>query len=268
MSIPPVSIDDVLPATNGPHAGPLVTVIVPLNFPDMGTEERDLVLRFTRSALTTLIEFGARICVVDIAGEEPTEIDDDTDGLILLGGGDVDPSLYGHTEHVDNLYGVDRGTDERTLAALELGLATDAPIFGICRGSQMINLAFGGTLVPDLGPDNMHRGGSGSPMFVDDPVTVSEGSRLHIMLAKTQIVVRNGHHQAVGEVGAGLTVSARGVDGVVEGIEHLDRWIVGVQWHPEDTDGSEEDRTTLFRAFVDRAREHATTKRERVILER
>lgn len=268
MSIAPVTLDDVLPATNGPDTGPLVTVIVPLNFPDMGIEERDLVLRFTRSALTTLIELGARIRVVDIAGEEPVQIDHDTDGLILLGGGDVDPSLYGHTDHVDNLYGVDRGTDERTLAALDLGLATEAPIFGICRGSQMINLAFGGTLVPDLGPDNVHRGGSGSPMFLDDPVTVSEGSRLHTILARAQVVVRNGHHQAVGLVGTGLTVAARGVDGVVEGIEHPDRWIVGVQWHPEDTDGSVEDRTALFRAFVDRATEHAATKHVRVSTER
>lgn len=260
MSITPLTLDEVMPQAQGPDTGPLITVVVPLNFPDMGPEERELVRQFTSSALTTLVELGARIRVVDVSHETPLQIDDDTDGLILLGGGDVDPLLYGHTEHVPNLYGVDRGIDERTLEALDLGFATGAPVFGICRGSQMINLALGGTLVPDLGPDNVHRGGDGEPMFLDDSVTVSEGSRLHAILNKAQLMVRNGHHQAVKDVGTGLRATAYGVDGVVEGIEHLERWIVGVQWHPEDDDGSADDRTALFRAFVDRATEHAVTK--------
>ncbi|MDT2006459.1 hypothetical protein FXW78_20450 [Rhodococcus opacus] len=76
--------------------------------------------------------------------------------------GDVDPTLYGHTEYVDNLYGVDRGTDERTLSAIDLGLKLEAPMLGICRGSQMINLACGGTLIPDLGRTIRTGAGRGS----------------------------------------------------------------------------------------------------------
>ena len=98
-------------------------------------------------------------------------------------------------------------------------------------------------------------------MFLDDTVIVAEGSRLEQILSRSQVIVRNGHHQAVGEVGEGLRVTARGLDGVVEAVEHESKWIVGVQWHPEDTDGSAEDRTALFRAFVQRSTAHAETQR-------
>ncbi|MDI9951376.1 gamma-glutamyl-gamma-aminobutyrate hydrolase family protein [Rhodococcus sp. IEGM 1305] len=261
MNIDPVTLTDVLPDGAQQGMGPLITVVVPLNFPGLTTEARDLIVRFTSSALTTLVELGARVTVIDISRDAPFSIDEETDGVMLLGGGDVDPTLYGHTEYVGNLYGVDRGTDERTLSAIDLGFKLEAPMLGICRGSQMINLACGGTLIPDLGEDNPHRGGDGEPMFLDDTVIVAEGSRLEQILSRSQVIVRNGHHQAVGEVGEGLRVTARGLDGVVEAVEHESKWIVGVQWHPEDTDGSAEDRTALFRAFVQRSTAHAETQR-------
>ncbi|RZK95917.1 MAG: gamma-glutamyl-gamma-aminobutyrate hydrolase family protein [Rhodococcus sp. (in: high G+C Gram-positive bacteria)] len=258
--IEPVTLRDVLPNGAGPGSGPLITVVVPLNFPGLTTETRELIVRFTSSALATLVELGARVDVIDISRDAPFSIDEETGGVMLLGGGDVDPTLYGHTGIVDNLYGVDRGTDERTLSAIDLGFELDAPMLGICRGSQMINLACGGTLIPDLGENNPHRGGDGEPMFVDDPVIVAEDSRLAQILSRSRVMVRNGHHQAVGEVGDGLRVTARGIDGVVEAIEHESKWIVGVQWHPEDTDGSADDRMALFRAFVEHSTAHAAAK--------
>ncbi|WP_370181902.1 gamma-glutamyl-gamma-aminobutyrate hydrolase family protein [Rhodococcus wratislaviensis] len=259
--IEPVMLEDVLPDGGSHGSGPLIAVVAPLNFPGLTTETRDLIVRFTGSALATLVELGARVNVIDISRDAPFTIDEETDGVMLLGGGDVDPTLYGHTGFVDNLYGVDRGTDERTLAAIDLGLEFGAPMLGICRGSQMINLACGGTLIPDLGENNPHRGGDGEPMFLDDPVVVVEDSRLAQILSRSRVIVRNGHHQAVGEVGEGLRVTARGVDGVVEAVEHESTWIVGVQWHPEDTDGSEEDRRALFGAFVEHSTAHAAAKR-------
>jgi putative glutamine amidotransferase len=261
VSIESVTLGDVVPDGAGCGSGPLIAVVVPLNFPGMTLETRELVVRFTRSALTTLVELGAQVDVIDISLDLPFSIDEETDGVMFLGGGDVDPSLYGHTEIVDNLYGVDRGTDERTLSAINLGIKLGAPILGICRGSQMINLACGGTLIPDLGEGNPHRGGDGEPMFLDDTVVVAEDSRLAQILSRSQVIVRNGHHQAVGEVGDGLRVTARGVDGVVEAVEHESKWIVGVQWHPEDTDGSAADRNALFSAFVEHSTAHAAAKR-------
>ncbi|QSE88135.1 gamma-glutamyl-gamma-aminobutyrate hydrolase family protein [Rhodococcus pseudokoreensis] len=259
-SIDPITLGDVLPEGAGHGCGPLITVVVPLNFPGLTTETRSLVVRFTRSALTMLVELGARVDVIDISRDAPFSIDEEAGGVMLLGGGDVDPTLYGHTGFVGNLYGVDRGTDERTLAAIDAGLGLEVPILGICRGSQMINLACGGTLIPDLGEHNIHRGRDGEPMFLDDTVILAEDSRLARILSRSRMIVRNGHHQAVNEVGAGLRVVARGVDGVVEAVEHESKWIVGVQWHPEDTDGSAEDREALFRSFVEHSTAHAAAK--------
>lgn len=154
-------------------------------------------------------------------------------------GGDVDPDLYGHRDDVPNLYGVDRGCDERTLALIKTAVDTGRPLLGVCRSSQLINVAFGGTLIPDLGPENLHRGHGEDPMFLDDTILVEEGTRLAGNVGAQRLTVRNGHHQAVGDVAPDLTVAARGVDGVVEAVEHRDThcWVFGVQWHPEDSDG-------------------------------
>ena len=168
--------------------------------------------------------------------------------MLLLGGGDVDPHLYGHCQPVPNLYGVDRGCDERSLALIKQAVDSRRPVLGICRGSQLINVAYGGSLIPDLGPDNPHRGHGDGPMFLDDTVIIEPHTRLAEILGEQRLTVRNGHHQAVGEVAPDLTVAARGLDGVVEAVEHRDPhcWVLGVQWHPEDSDGSDYTRRALF----------------------
>lgn len=251
----PITVAEVVPAQpiTAPDA-PLIGVVVPLNFPDLTDESRELVVRFTRTALATLTELGARLLVIDPTAEKPAPRDTAVDGLLLLGGGDVDPSLYGHHGDVPNLYGVDRRCDERTLAAIRSALADQLPIFGICRGAQMLNLAHGGTLIPDLGPDTPHHGHGEDPLFLDDSVDVEPGTRLADIIGRPTATVRNGHHQAVGDVAPQLRVSARGVDGIVEAIEHRDpdTWVLGVQWHPEDSDGPAGDRHALFSAFLAR----------------
>lgn len=249
----PITVAEVMPAAvvAAPDA-PLIGVVVPLNYPGLTDESRELITRFTHSALSTLTQLGARILVIDPSADEavPTEVD--VHGLLLLGGGDVDPVLYGHHDDVPNLYGVDRRCDMRTLASIEHALTLEVPVFGICRGAQMLNLAYGGTLIPDLGPDSPHHGHEDDPLFLDDTVLVEPGTRLADVLGQTTITVRNGHHQAVGDVATELRVTARGVDGVVEAVEHRDpdTWVLGVQWHPEDTDGPADDRAALFGAFL------------------
>jgi len=266
-ALEPITAAEVMPAepVTAPDA-PLIRVVVPLNYPGVTDETRELIVRFAHSALSMLTRLGGRVLVIDPSAEEAAPADVDVDGLLLLGGGDVDPGLYGHHDDVPNLYGVDRRCDMRTLASIEHALTREVPVFGICRGAQMLNLAYGGTLIPDLGPDSPHHGHGDDPLFLDDTVLVEPGTRLAGVLGRTTITVRNGHHQAVGDVAPRLRVTARGVDGVVEAVEHRDPdiWVLGVQWHPEDTDGPAEDRSALFTAFVAgvEANRRATTRND------
>jgi putative glutamine amidotransferase len=252
-AVQPISLAEILPAEVITRAdAPLVGVVVPLNYPGLTDETRELVVRFTRTALTTLTDLGARLLIIDPTSDTPASFDEKVDGLVLLGGGDVDPGLYGHHSEVPNLYGVDRRCDLRTLESITQAFDRQTPVLGICRGAQMINLACGGTLIPDLGPDTPHHGHGNDPLFLDDTVFLEPKTRLFDILGRTTLTVRNGHHQAVGDVAPQLRVAARGVDGVIEAIEHRDpeTWVLGVQWHPEDTDGPAADREALFRAFL------------------
>lgn len=252
MTVAPVSFDDVMPTRPPAVDGPRIAVVVPLNFPDFTAETRDLVIRFTRTALAGLVDAGAALQVIDVSDPHCPGLDDDVAGVLLLGGGDVDPSIYGHLAEVPNLYGVDRGCDERSLELIRSAVGSGRPVLGVCRGSQLLNVAYGGSLIPDLGPDNPHRGHGDDPMFLDDTVVIEPDSRLAQILGEQRLTVRNGHHQAVGEVAADLTVAARGLDGVVEAVEHRDPhcWVLGVQWHPEDDDGPAHCRRALFAALL------------------
>lgn len=255
-SVAPVTIADVLPEPTGDDSGPRIAVVVPLNFPDFTRETRELVIRFTRTAPTAMAESGAALQVIDVSAADAPGLDDDVAGVLLLGGGDVDPRLYGHHDPVPNLYGVDRGCDERSLALIRDAVESRRPILGICRGSQLLNVAYGGSLIPDLGPANPHRGHGDDPMFLDDTVLIEPHTRLANIPGEQRLTVRNGHHQAVGEVAPDLTVAARGLDAVVEAVEHRDPrcWVLGVQWHPEDSDGSDYARRLLFSALLTQAR--------------
>ncbi len=260
-TLAPITPSDVTPDgfAELPENAPTIAVVVSLNFPDMTVEVSQLMKRFTRTALETLLHAGARAVLVDSSA---TNLPDPkhtagASGVLLLGGGDVDPSLYGVNTPVPNLYGVERRADEYCMQLIDQTLARDAPLLAICRGSQLLNLTSGGTLIPDLDPYELHRGGKGESVFIDEPVTILPGSRLHSILGRERITVRSGHHQAVENVGPRLQITAVADDGIIEGTEHKDNtWVVGVQWHPEDADGNAEDRELLFKAFVDEASSH------------
>ena len=254
-----ISADEVLPASNDslPADAPTVSVVVSLNIPGMTDEVVGLVIRFTRVALQELNDIGARIVLMDSSRESLTDADlaDRCDGVLFLGGGDVDATIYGHTETVPHEYGVDRAADDYSIDIINSTIGRDAPLLCICRGSQLLNVALGGDLIPDIEEYDLHRGGAGDPMFKDEPVNLTPGSKIHHILGRDRISVRSGHHQAVRAVADRLVVTARADDGIVEGTEMPSaRWVVGVQWHPEDDDGSASDRRALFTAFVDEVR--------------
>ena len=250
-----VDLTEVLPAHPGPRTGPRVVVLVSLNFPDLTEPVAQLVRRFTRTALEALAARGADWRVVDTSADLPA-LDEvlDTDAVLLLGGGDVDSEVYGVAGPVPHEYGVDRAADEFSLDSIRAAVGADLPLLGICRGSQLVNVAFGGTLVPDLVDFELHHGEHDGDLFVDEEVQVREGTRLRDVLGCESLVVRTGHHQAVAEVAPGLRLAAVAHDGVVEGIEHPEAWVVGVQWHPEDDDGPSGPREALFAALLEAAR--------------
>lgn len=247
-----VTLADVLPDLPMPDA-PVARICVlgSLNFPQITDADVALVKRFTRLALTTLIELGASYELLDTtdALENPTAAGE-FDGLLLLGGGDIDGTCYGVTAANPKAYGTDKRADDDALAAIGAAVAAERPVFGICRGIQLLNVARGGTILGDIEDFVFHHGAPGEPEFVDETVNIVPGTRLSAILGADRVVGRSGHHQAVDRVGEGLVVSARALDGLVEGIEDPRRFYLGVQWHPEDEDGPAEDRRKLFSAFV------------------
>jgi len=258
-----VLLEDVmpdLPMPENPRAH--ICVIGSLNFPGIGAEDIGLVKRFTRTALTTLVELGASFELWDSTEElENASGTGQFDGLLMLGGGDIDGTCYGVTIPNPTAYGVDARADRDAFTAIAAAETADIPVFGICRGVQLLNVARGGTIVPDIVDFALHHGAPGDPVFVDEPIDITPGTRLAAILGSDRVIGRNGHHQAVDRVGAGLVVAARALDGIVESIEDPERWYLGVQWHPEDEDGSHADRMRLFSAFVEAAEQ---TRQDRV----
>jgi putative glutamine amidotransferase len=230
-----------------------IAVVVPLKIADVGPDVDALVNGFTVSALRHLTALGTAPLIVDVSADVPVPKQRvlQCDGIVLLGGGDIAPELYGHRGNAPNSYGVDRRADRYSIDLVRRARAIDVPMLGICRGSQVLNVAFGGTLIPDIADHSLHHGVSPDPTFLDEKVTLIDGSWLRKAFGRSDLVVRSGHHQAVDVVAQGFRVAAVAHDGIVESIESVHGWCVGVQWHPEDRDGSDEDARTIFAAFVD-----------------
>jgi putative glutamine amidotransferase len=229
-----------------------VAVVAPLSVPRAEPVITRLVQELATSALGLVDRAGADPWLVDVSRPDrpdPTGLVA-AQGVLLLGGGDVDPALYGVTEPVPELYGVDRSTDEHSIAVVRCAVEAGRPLLGICRGAQVLNVALGGTLVPHLDGD-VHRDPGGGDLFRDELVDLDPASWAGRVLGRAQVKVRSGHHQAVAVPGSGLRAAGWAVDGVIESIEHEATWAVGLQWHPEEVDGDGEDADRLFRGFID-----------------
>lgn len=238
-------------ASGRPH----VAVLVSLNFPDLTEPVAALVRRFTRNALVALTCAGASYDVIDSSAPRQrayaVAAGVTADALLVLGGGDIAPACYGGPDGpVPNSYGVDEAADRASLTLIRAYVGARAPVLGICRGAQLLNVAYGGTIVPDIADYRLHRGGPGEPMFLDEKIDVADGTRLARIVGPGPLTVRSGHHQAVDQVGDGLVVSARALDGLVEAVEHPTRWALGVQFHPEDDDGGDRELRLLTAALV------------------
>jgi len=199
------------------------------------------------------------------AGLEPVTFEPDSaesldtvDGLLLTGGTDVDPALYGAAP-LPETDQPDRGRDDYESALLRLALERDMPVLGICRGQQLFNVALGGTLIQHLTDTPKHKQRSGG---VPVHEVVLEG-RMAEVLGAEHVRVNSRHHQAVDRVGEGLVVTARDPEGgVVEGLVYpAARFAMCVEWHPEDmvlTDGVDaaNPQARLFTAFAEACSDH------------
>ena len=177
------------------------------------------------------------------------------DGLLLTGGGDVDPQHFGEPRH-PTLVEVSEARDALELELAGRALAQGLPLLAICRGIQVLNVALGGSLHQNIPSE------PGSPLAHSQTerrhqpthhVKVREGSRLAAILGTHEVDVNSFHHQALARLGRGLAAVAWAPDGIVEGVEETaggDRFVVGVQWHPEDLVEHDPAARRLFAAFV------------------
>lgn len=169
-----------------------------------------------------------------------------------MGGSDVNPALYCEAPHPEALR-PDNARDRLELTLIHDALGRDVPVLAICRGMQMLNVQHGGTLVQHLETSVRHRVKSEDPGEIVHSVEVIPGSRLAAIVgAPPQLDVNSRHHQAIATVGVGLAVSARDPeDGTIEAVERSDRrFVIGVQWHPENQAGRDRRQAALFAAFA------------------
>jgi len=188
------------------------------------------------------------------------ELAERLDGLLLTGGGDLDPAAFGEPPH-PTLYEVVSARDTLEITLVRRFMETRRPILAICRGIQVLNVALGGSLyqdvVSDPGTEIQHQQSSPRDQPAH-PVKVVSGSLLERVLGSEELEVNSMHHQAVKALGRGLLPVAFAPDAIIEGVElddpDLSHFVLGVQWHPEELVARDLTARRLFRAFVDASR--------------
>lgn len=192
--------------------------------------------------------------------DQPAAVAAEVDGLLLTGGGDIDPALYGAAPH-STFSAAEPGRDAFEIALVRAVLEAGKPVFAICRGMQVLNVALGGDLVQDIPTEvngAAHHDVREPRYALAHEVWTTQGSRFSTLMREKLVdgescQVNSRHHQAVKHLGAGLEVVATAPDGVIEAVERPGAFCLGVQWHPENFWRTGEFRP-LFEGFVDACR--------------
>jgi len=203
---------------------------------------------------------GGEVRLLDRTVDKPAAVIGSVDGVLLTGGGDVLPSIYGEAAH-QNYSAAEPGRDDYELELARRAVEANVPLLAICRGAQVLNVARGGSLVqdiPDQVGDTVNHTLRDPPVAIAHEVWITEGSMLDRMMQERldgdACQVNSRHHQAPKVLGEGLTVSATAPDGVIEAIEDPSwRFCVGVQWHPENFYRTGEFRP-IFEGFIEACR--------------
>lgn len=202
-----------------------------------------------------IIKAGGKPVCVGATDERAIELVEqgDIDGLLLTGGGDVNPELYGQTRRQE-VYGVNDDRDVVDTWTLDIAVERGIPVMGICRGHQIINVAMGGTLhqhIPALPTTRIEHGGGREHL-----VAAAPGSRLAEAFEGLPRAVVSIHHQAVDQLADGFVTTGWAGDGTIEAIESVEGWVLGVQFHPEMAhDWPSQQR--IFDGFIAAAAKHA-----------
>jgi putative glutamine amidotransferase len=184
------------------------------------------------------------------------------DALLIQGGLDVDPSLYGE-ERKPELEKIDEQTDKFLIELIKQAVARKIPILGICRGLQILNVYYGGTLYQDLKYAGF-KNNDPHKQSEDNLTTTHHGIKLEkdsilskIMNNKETLKVNSFHHQAINKIGKGLLVDAKSDDGIIEAIHLNDdsHWVLGLQFHPEQLMRKDDEFLPIFKEFIQKARE-------------
>ncbi|HEU0165032.1 MAG TPA: gamma-glutamyl-gamma-aminobutyrate hydrolase family protein, partial [Thermomicrobiales bacterium] len=206
----------------------------------------------------SVIAAGGTPIILPESIDDAQSVLDLVDGLVLSGGSDLDPALYGDSTIHPTTYGVDPERDSFDIRVFKLAVEQDKPVLGICRGIQSINVALGGTLIQDIDseiPENVvHRQqkiGKNNLETSHSVTIVDEVNPLFAAVGTRNMIVNSFHHQSVRDLAPGLVVTAVAEDGVIEGLWHPGMSFgMAVQWHPEMLAARHDDHAAIFRALV------------------
>lgn len=225
---------------------------------------RDEVAFAGKRYLHSLLRAGAEPVVItprSFDTHDASELMSRFDSLLLTGGPDVDPRLYGQ-QPSPHVYGVSPEQDHFEASLLKAAIANEIPVLAVCRGMQLTNVVLGGTLIQHLGdlPNAAslvgHAPGEfpvGAEFALHD-IDLEQGSWLSQATASTRVRGASFHHQGIDRLADGFTIVGHAPDGLIEAIEHQTHRIIGVQWHPEDTSATDTAQQAIYDGFVNLAR--------------
>jgi putative glutamine amidotransferase len=218
--------------------------------------------KLTAAYTEAVYRAGGQPAILPVTSPPPVDLMERMDGLVLTGGGDIDPSVYREQPRPE-VYGVRPDRDRFEAALYRQAIGLRIPILAICRGMQLVNVLRGGTLRQQIDDDPRHW--QEKPAHLPNhPIILTPGTSLHLDLGPSiEAEVNSYHHQCIREIGTDLRVTAIAI-GVIEGVEAPDADLVAVQWHPEQMAATDPRQQQLFDSFVRRAAiaDRAVTRQE------
>jgi putative glutamine amidotransferase len=255
-----------------PPYGIFFCFLIPFLFSFTPVKENPIKVALTKASpnyINWIKKGDSSIIMVDLNNLKPMEAIQklhDCAGLVLTGGGDIDPSLYQNADNEKECKDIDRNRDILEKAMIDEALILKIPILGICRGEQMLNVFSGGSLITDI-PSYMKLKNQVIHQCEDylhcyHTVRLDSKSLLRSIIGFDTGFVTSNHHQAIQRLGNGLKKNAESPDGIIEGIEWNDAkgksFMVGVQWHPERMDISNAFSGKLLQGFLAEAQKYAS----------